>query len=81
MHCSTVMQECNAQLEVVEKGLNQFLETKKMAFPRYAHAAAVRTSSTLLLPYNCEHRQLVGILLDRLHACRTMSAPARTAAQ
>lgn len=29
------MQECNAQLEVVEKGLNQFLETKKMAFPRF----------------------------------------------
>lgn len=29
-----VLQECNQQLEVVEKGLNQFLETKKMAFPR-----------------------------------------------
>lgn len=28
------LQECNTQLEVVEKGLNQFLETKKMAFPR-----------------------------------------------
>lgn len=28
------MQECNAQLEIVEKGLNQFLDTKKMAFPR-----------------------------------------------
>lgn len=28
------LQECNQQLEVVEKGLNQFLETKKMAFPR-----------------------------------------------
>jgi hypothetical protein len=27
-------QECNAQLDVVEKGLNQFLETKKMTFPR-----------------------------------------------
>lgn len=28
------LKECNAQLEIVEKGLNQFLETKKMAFPR-----------------------------------------------
>lgn len=25
---------CNAQLDVVECGLNDFLETKKMAFPR-----------------------------------------------
>lgn len=31
------LQECNQQLEVVEKGLNQFLETKKMAFPRYGN--------------------------------------------
>ncbi len=28
------LKECNAQLDVVEKGLNDFLETKKMAFPR-----------------------------------------------
>lgn len=29
------LKECNAQLDVVEKGLNEFLETKKMAFPRW----------------------------------------------
>lgn len=28
------LKECNVQLDVVEKGLNDFLETKKMAFPR-----------------------------------------------
>lgn len=28
------LKECNRQLDVVEKGLNDFLETKKMAFPR-----------------------------------------------
>ena len=32
--CKSGVQDCNAQLEVVEKGLNQFLDTKKMAFPR-----------------------------------------------
>eukprot|EP00878_Enallax_costatus_P013463 GHUV01014078.1.p1 GENE.GHUV01014078.1~~GHUV01014078.1.p1 ORF type:complete len:1340 (+),score=424.03 GHUV01014078.1:252-4271(+) len=29
------LKECNRQLDVVEKGLNDFLETKKMAFPRF----------------------------------------------
>jgi hypothetical protein len=28
------LQSCSAQLEVVERGLNDFLDTKKMAFPR-----------------------------------------------
>lgn len=28
------LQECNVQLDVVEKGLNDLLDTKKMAFPR-----------------------------------------------
>lgn len=28
------LQECNVQLEIVEKGLNDLLDTKKMAFPR-----------------------------------------------
>ncbi len=28
------LQECNAQLEVVEKGITDFLDTKKLAFPR-----------------------------------------------
>jgi dynein heavy chain len=36
------LQDCNKQLDVVEKGLNDFLDTKKMAFPRCAlHKAAV----------------------------------------
>ena len=26
---------CNQQLDIVEKGLNDFLDTKKMAFPRF----------------------------------------------
>ncbi len=30
------LQECNVQLDVVEKGLNDLLDTKKMAFPRYS---------------------------------------------
>ena len=30
------LQECNVQLDVVEKGLNDLLDTKKMAFPRLA---------------------------------------------
>ncbi len=30
------LQECNVQLDVVEKGLNDLLDTKKMAFPRFA---------------------------------------------
>jgi hypothetical protein len=29
------LQFCNAELDVVEKGLNDFLDTKKMAFPRF----------------------------------------------
>ncbi|KIZ07416.1 Dynein heavy chain 7, axonemal [Monoraphidium neglectum] len=29
------LQSCSAQLEVVERGLNDFLDTKKMAFPRF----------------------------------------------
>lgn len=29
------LQECNVQLDVVEKGLNDLLDTKKMAFPRF----------------------------------------------
>ncbi|MEW5311652.1 MAG: hypothetical protein WDW38_003348 [Sanguina aurantia] len=29
------LQHCNRQLDVVEKGLNDFLDTKKMAFPRF----------------------------------------------
>lgn len=28
------LQECNVQLDIVEKGLNDLLDTKKMAFPR-----------------------------------------------
>jgi dynein heavy chain len=28
------LKECNKQLDIVEKGLNDFLDTKKMAFPR-----------------------------------------------
>ena len=28
------LQMCNQQLDIVEKGLNDFLDTKKMAFPR-----------------------------------------------
>lgn len=30
-----VLKDCNAQLDIVEKGLNDFLDTKKMAFPRW----------------------------------------------
>lgn len=29
------LEQCNAALDVVEKGLNDFLDTKKMAFPRF----------------------------------------------
>eukprot|EP00798_Chlamydomonas_sp_ICE-L_P016919 gene16919-23187_t len=29
------LQNCNQQLDIVEKGLNDFLDTKKMAFPRF----------------------------------------------
>ena len=29
------LQRCNQQLDIVEKGLNDFLDTKKMAFPRF----------------------------------------------
>lgn len=29
------LQHCNAQLEVVERGLNDLLDMKKMAFPRF----------------------------------------------
>ena len=29
------LQGCNAKLDIVEKGLNDFLETKKAAFPRF----------------------------------------------
>ncbi len=29
------LQQCNQKLDVVEKGLNDFLDTKKMAFPRF----------------------------------------------
>ncbi|MEW5299252.1 MAG: hypothetical protein WDW36_002285 [Sanguina aurantia] len=29
------LQHCNKQLDVVEKGLNDFLDTKKLAFPRF----------------------------------------------
>lgn len=29
------LQRCNQSLDVVEKGLNDFLDTKKMAFPRF----------------------------------------------
>eukprot|EP00854_Cymbomonas_tetramitiformis_P002297 gene2297-3019_t len=29
------LQSCNACLDIVEKGLNDFLDTKKMAFPRF----------------------------------------------
>ena len=28
------LQDCNVQLDIVEKGLNDLLDTKKMAFPR-----------------------------------------------
>jgi hypothetical protein len=38
--CILITQECDSQLEIVEKGLNQFLETKKMAFPRSVHSPA-----------------------------------------
>ena len=31
------LQDCNVQLDIVEKGLNDLLDTKKMAFPRSAH--------------------------------------------
>lgn len=29
------LKQCNVQLDVVERGLTEFLETKKMAFPRW----------------------------------------------
>lgn len=29
------LQQCNQQLDIVEKGLNDFLDTKKIAFPRF----------------------------------------------
>lgn len=29
------LEQCNMRLDVVEKGLNDFLDTKKMAFPRF----------------------------------------------
>ena len=32
------LQHCNASLDIVEKGLNDFLDTKKMAFPRWVGA-------------------------------------------
>ena len=34
------LQECNVQLDIVEKGLNDLLDTKKMAFPRSAQNIA-----------------------------------------
>ena len=34
------LQQCNKQLDIVEKGLNDFLDTKKMAFPRWEHLRA-----------------------------------------
>jgi len=33
------LQECNVQLDVVEKGLNDLLDTKKMAFPRFGSSS------------------------------------------
>lgn len=34
------LRSCSAQLEVVERGLNDFLDTKKMAFPRWGDGQA-----------------------------------------
>ncbi len=50
------LQECNVQLDVVEKGLNDLLDTKKMAFPRYSpalnNAALVYMLDAMLLTHD-----------------------------
>lgn len=38
------LQDCNVQLDIVEKGLNDLLDTKKMAFPR---------SASFFIPLTC----------------------------
>jgi hypothetical protein len=50
------LQDCNKQLDVVEKGLNDFLDTKKMAFPR-CEVVPAPCGVPELRPYLCWRSQ------------------------